>query len=430
MAGRRRLSRLASLLVLVLTPHPFVLAAVVSAMPGGLSLSALNATTAADVAAEALRLASTAAADLSSSLPFWFSAESLDVVLNFSKFDVSTPSEKWFHGNTAILQYNGKFIMAVRLTSFVKTARSVVDRYPKNFANIHWWKNAVQLCELDPIALQPKSCFNFDPRGWKECYWLDGYEATGVEDPRLIPWPGKGLYMMFGSKPWQKSEDDTSCEGRWRFQPFLVLLDAPNRNADDPWVTDRVVRLQYEESSSSKEKNWNPFVYNGELYFSQSYRPHVVIKPDSNGTCTRAYVTENDEVFKDLVGTPRGNTNLALVPASFSGEAQDFYLGIIHYRRRKRPVYYRNLFYKMAAQPPFAIYQLSADIPFIHSSVPTRPWLSAAFPLSLQVIPEARRLLIGYGSGDHVSVMKVMAWDHVNALFRKGTGEVMPILDY
>lgn len=366
----------------------------------------------------------------SPSIPVWFNAESLDLMLNFSKFDMSTPSERWFHGNVAVVQYAGKFIMAVRVTSFIKTARTIIDSYPRNINNIYWWKNAIQLCELDVEKLAPKNCVNYDPRPWKECYWMDGYEATGVEDPRLIVWPGKGLYMMFGSKPWKKSEDDMTCEGRWRFQPFLSLLDTPFQLPNDPWITDQLIRLSYVDSTETKEKNWNPFFYKGELYFSQSYRPHVVVKPDANGTCVKVYVSDNEDVFMNIGGKPRGNTNTILIPSTFSGEDEDFYMGIVHYRRKKRPVYYRNLFYKMRAHPPFEIYQLSADIPLIHSSVPTRPWLSAAFPLSVHLVQDTRRLLIGYGSGDHASVMKVMSWEHVAQLFRQGTKEVLPVNDY
>lgn len=104
---------------------------------------------------------------------------------------------------------------------------------------------------------------------------------AGPEDPRLIVWPGKGLFMMFGSKPWPKDAngvlpEQTACEGPWAFQPFLIQLQsyAPQTAPADPW-SKGIIRLQYlsgEElppGALLKEKNWNPFIYKGKLLFSQ-----------------------------------------------------------------------------------------------------------------------------------------------------------------
>jgi hypothetical protein len=105
--------------------------------------------------------------------------------------------------------------------------------------------------------------------------------CLGVEDPRLIVWPGKGLFMMFGSKPWPVNPNgilpsDTRCDGPWAFQPWLVLVQSysPLPDPADPW-TRGIVRLQYlppnlqDKDVLIKEKNWNPFIYKGKIYFSQ-----------------------------------------------------------------------------------------------------------------------------------------------------------------
>lgn len=109
--------------------------------------------------------------------------------------------------------------------------------------------------------------------------------CAGVEDPRLIVWPGKGLFMMFGSKPWPIKPDsntmeDTKCDGPWAFQPWMVQLQSYGVAPDtkDPWQRG-IVRLQYlppgpqDPNELLKEKNWNPFVYKGQLYFSQVRGP-------------------------------------------------------------------------------------------------------------------------------------------------------------
>jgi hypothetical protein len=75
--------------------------------------------------------------------------------------------------------------------------------------------------------------------------------CSGPEDPRLIVWPGKGLFMMFGSKPWPKDvngvlPEQTACEGPWAFQPWLIQLQpyGPQPDPNDPW-SKGIIRLQY-----------------------------------------------------------------------------------------------------------------------------------------------------------------------------------------
>lgn len=354
----------------------------------------------------------------------WTDAKSLDVALDFKK--VQKPGKDWRHGNVAVVRYNGTLRAAVRLSTFERAEKLPGYKNAVHGRFIHWWRNAVQMCNLHPDTLLPLNCTPYDPRGWTECLWNDGYEATGIEDPRLIPWPGIGLFMMFGSKPPAKDvkKKDMTCQGPWRFAPYLTLLEretpANKAQLDDGWAVGKVVQLSFPLSNSSKEKNWNPFVHEGQLYFSQSYHPHVVLKAGPDGKCPVAHVTNSTDIFGWSSDIPRGNTNTLLIPREVSGENASFYLGIVHFRRRSKPVFYRSFFYKMKAEPPFEIYKLSMDIPLIQSVVPSRPWLTAAFPLSLELLPESARVMIGYGSGDHVPRVKVLAWDEVDKLFRLG----------
>jgi len=159
---------------------------------------------------------------------------------------------------------------------------------------------------------------------------------------------------MFGSKPGPVNPDgiqpeDTRCDGPWAFQQFLVQLQAYGKpDPEDPWQKG-IVKLNYMDKppkdgeSLLKEKNWNPFVFKGKLYFSQQFDPHVVIEPFANGTCAKVFET-NSRVFKNLTTKPRGNTQAVLVPAGFSGEPRDFYMGIVHAEIDRS---YQNFFYKM-----------------------------------------------------------------------------------
>jgi hypothetical protein len=105
--------------------------------------------------------------------------------------------------------------------------------------------------------------------------------AAGLEDPRLFVWPGKGLYMLFGSKPWPRkagssSFEDQLCEGPLALQQWLVLVEPSTQSSSaDPW-RQGIIRLQYTDDTQNiaadglrREKNWNPFVYRNRLLFSQ-----------------------------------------------------------------------------------------------------------------------------------------------------------------
>jgi hypothetical protein len=75
----------------------------------------------------------------------------------------------------------------------------------------------------------------------------------------------------------------------------------------------------------------------------QQFDPHVVIQPMPNGTCVKLF-DSSSRVFRNLTSKPRGNTQAVLVPAAFSGEARDFYLGVVHAESQRA---YLNYFYKM-----------------------------------------------------------------------------------
>eukprot|EP00882_Tetradesmus_deserticola_P008371 GHRQ01008828.1.p1 GENE.GHRQ01008828.1~~GHRQ01008828.1.p1 ORF type:complete len:465 (+),score=149.32 GHRQ01008828.1:352-1746(+) len=395
--------------------------------------------------------------------PVWVQNQSADIVLDFRKADpqYKHPSPGvvqirgkdmrvnfhigYYHGNVAMVRYGTNFIVAVRKMHFYKTLRSAIQNYPlstkKDEEYISWWGSKLSVCSVDSLTLQPRSCEDYDPRTWKECEWSKGFEGAGPEDPRLIVWPGKGLFMMFGSKPWPKDPsgtlpEQTACEGPWAFQPWLVQLKSygPAPDPADPWGQG-VVRLQYlsgevpKEGELLKEKNWNPFIYKGQLFFSQQFDPHVVIQPMPNGTCVKLFESSS-RVFRNLTSKPRGNTQAVLVPAAFSGEARDFYLGVVHAESQRA---YQNYFYKMQAHPPFRIYARSKPMPIINGQHPRNPvWTSVSFPMSLDLLPETNQVLIGYGSGDQVPRVKLMTWQDVSALFphvQHGSGELVSCTD-
>jgi hypothetical protein len=358
-----------------------------------------------------------------------------------------------FHGNVAVVRFGARLVAAVRKMYFFKTTRAQVEGYPPappdrkgHDALISWWGSSVAVCDLDPATLQPAACADFDPRPWGECTWGLGFEGTGVEDPRLIVWPGKGLFVMFGSKPWPVDPSaspvtaaSAACDGPWAFQPWLMMLQplaGARPDPSDPWQRG-IVRLSYLAGGGGgadgaaaaappppggellKEKNWNPFIYKGRLLFSQTFDPHVVLEPYPNGTCVRVFETPSSRAFAHLPSKPRGNTQAVLVPAAFSGERRDYYLGVVHGEAGRA---YKNYFYKMQAHPPFRIYAASRPMPIVNGQQPRNPaWTDVSFPMSLDLLQDAAQVLVGYGSGDKEARVLVMPWEDVRALF-EGVG--------
>lgn len=76
---------------------------------------------------------------------------------------------------------------------------------------------------------------------------------------------------------------------------------------------------------------------------TQSFLPHVVIKPNPDGTCTTVHLTDA-AVFKSLPAKPRGNTQAVLLPAAVSGLARDVFVGIVHTEVERK---YENYMYLM-----------------------------------------------------------------------------------
>lgn len=72
----------------------------------------------------------------------------------------------------------------------------------------------------------------------------------------------------------------------------------------------------------------------------------------------------------------------------------------------------------LQAHPPFRIYARSKPMPVINGQHPRNPvWTDISFPMSLDLIPETNQVMIGYGSGDQWSRVRMMPWQEVSDLF-------------
>ncbi|KAF6264081.1 hypothetical protein COO60DRAFT_1698523 [Scenedesmus sp. NREL 46B-D3] len=406
---------------------------IVSASTAGLGVQAQ----AQQAAAPAYTSSPTSTSGLRVTIPLWAQSRSSDIRLDFSTADASTLQQHqdqpvafrglalnvthrqgYYHGNVAVARLGSQFVLAVRKIQFYLTLRSQVPDYPleedPSKKWVSWWVSRVSLCTADAASLQPLACSDYDPRPWRggECMWSTGFESLGPEDPRLIVWPGKGLLQYLPEHATQVAGSSSSSSS----------------GGGGASGSRQHGRTHHRRPSLHKEKNWNPFVYNNELYFSQSFDPHVVIKPGPNGTCAPAHQTPSPPLQR-LPARPRGNTQAVLLPAAVSGVDADAYIGILHTEVQRQ---YANYFYMMQAspqrnlhtqpaEPPFRITALSAPIPLVYGGHPRMTaWRHIAFPMSLQLMEESQQLMVGYGSGDQVPRVKLMGVEAVMALFEQG----------
>jgi len=169
--------------------------------------------------------------------------------------------------------------------------------------------------------------------------------------------------------------------------------------------------LEYEKSTKV-EKNWSPFVYNNELYFSYYINPHHILKVDLlSGICKTVY---NNSIikykYKIFGGTP-----------SIYIKELNVYFGIGHtnklgYLNLKRNYY--CIGYMFNAQPPFNIIKLSKPFLFYDRDDTYNIYElhKVEFPLGLQKINDDIYISLGINDIDSY-FLKINYMDLINQIF-------------
>uniref|UniRef100_A0A383V4I4 Uncharacterized protein n=1 Tax=Tetradesmus obliquus TaxID=3088 RepID=A0A383V4I4_TETOB len=246
-----------------------------------------------------------------------------------------------------------------------------------------------------------------------------------------------------GLPPVQKSSSSSSSsgdDGGWRAlwgQPPLPLAIAD-------------AKAVYGQQHSVNEKNWMPFVWQGQLLVTYALTPkHRVYRLRPNGLAEPAWESDPSAVFAPLGAAAaklHGGPPLVLVnftqrsdssAAATSRQAEPYYLGVAHYwlptGANKEGRLYRHFLIKVEAQPPFQITQLSAELPVRYSAHYKR--VAFVSGLELATLPSrqqqqglatqqqqqqqglAPHVLISYGSGDWESHLALLSLADVDALF-------------
>lgn len=339
------------------------------------------------------------------------------------------PDLRFMTNPSIALQPHGRYLVSGRVNNVTKT-----DAFER-------WITVTYVCEADDIsgAAGLMECHEYDPwHGfYTECQWDEQHgpkkgskaytQVTGVEDLKMFHGPGGEVVAIFGRKPPQILGSQF-CKGPERFQQWVVNMQAgEGGHAKSLPVPLRLLRRD-PPREQVVEKNWMPFFHNGTLYAVRYIQPHKIVHVNDFGISRAAYETYSpllDARFpgKELHGGPPILFLHDTVPPA--------YLGVLHYydidvrppsegttnpTKVKR---YRHFAYKMAAQPPFSILAVSAELPLQFSGDAFRLQRNFSEVAFVNGVERHRdgSILFAYGSRDASSRVLSMSLAEVESLF-------------
>lgn len=262
------------------------------------------------------------------------------------KIDSSKLTPHKYHCNCSIFRFRDQLMLAYR---------------------VGWAGTHLSVCELDEKTLQPV--------GESKHMWPHHERCQhGREDPRLFV-HNRQLHVFFHGV--EVVGGKTVCH------PMISRLDN-SLQVEHTWCVDYPGRAEW-------EKNWGPFVWEGELFSVYSINPHVVLHHVGG----QAYPFATTERHLPWTG---GVLRGGAPPIRVGNE----YWSVFHGALNKGLWTYNVGVYAFEARPPFAITRITPDpILWPDSSEPLPDELkgkSVVFPCG--AIREGADWLISYGHHD------------------------------
>ncbi len=291
------------------------------------------------------------------------------------------------------------------IQSFVlETKKIEIPSYPDAFnPSIIRWKQGLLMCFRirDPITLFTNRIGlvmldeEFNLKTTPQVIEIKSQNPlflSHTQDPRLVK-IDQDLYIVFnafhktslGANRRMGYSKLVENQGQFFIHPTNYVLDFENENP------------------KKQEKNWSPFDYQNELYFSYSIEPHFVLKPIIDTSCCQS-IDQTSSNIKWNWGVLRGGT-----PAeNINGE----YLAFFHsvkdmmtlQSKGLRIVHYFMGAYTFNGSPPFNVTKISRE-PIIGKNFYNGPSYNTWKPL-LVVFPggyihDDKNIWIAYGRQDH-----------------------------
>mmetsp|Transcript_82514 Transcript_82514/g.145636 ORF Transcript_82514/g.145636 Transcript_82514/m.145636 type:complete len:1803 (+) Transcript_82514:2-5410(+) len=179
------------------------------------------------------------------------------------------------------------------------------------------------------------------------------------------------------------------------------------------------------------EKNWSPFIGNGEQHFLEySIEPHVVMSLDisSHFAGEELYETSSPLVkeWQESKGWGEVFVHGGVAPILIGLHGQRTYLSVLHTQDPANSTY-RSFLFTFAAEPPFGITAVSQKELPLHRQICS--WgADVAFPTGMNMV--GNELWLMYGSGDLDSRRLVLSKEELNSFlpFAKTPGKDVPFL--
>ena len=223
------------------------------------------------------------------------------------------------------------------------------------------------------------------------------FRYAGFEDARAVTHGGE-LYLI------ANHED---CHGRRRLCLLKLGLTGGDGDGGGGLQQAHVWPLRIDGVElHDVEKNWSPFVHDGELLMSYSVEPHVVLRCAwVGGACEVAHNSSNPflATYLTLGQVLRGGT-----PYARLGDGS--LLGAMHVKDGAHaPALYHTIFYLVDGTPPFRVRSLSPKLCFSRrpAELPLSPTCALQYAVGLAVDEAADVALVSLGEMDRR--MKVAA---------------------
>lgn len=210
---------------------------------------------------------------------------------------------------------------------------------------------------------------------------------TNCADPRLIWLPNGKLLVVYSSY-----NDDRQTPMECMRGGLVIDPDVHPTQFITP-----IEPFRISPPTPARQKNWMPFVHEGELYFVANVKPHIIYKwlgPDQEAV----QVYENDWVSPwFLPEFKRGNTNIVQLD-------DGNYLGTFHTVQRSGEMHhYDNGCYLFEGKPPFKVLRCSRRC-YLPAEAAIEPHfrkkfrITVCFPVGM--IRDGEKLLISFGDND------------------------------
>lgn len=172
-------------------------------------------------------------------------------------------------------------------------------------------------------------------------------KPKGFEDIRLFVWNG----VIYGIATTYKADGGN----RMYFMPIIseqALTEKTNLSAIRVKKEDATKIISPLSKKGSFDKNWVPFIYEGNLMLSYSSFPHIVLAYDKNARGRESNFPIKYQTGRKIPALAMRGGSQA-IPISGGDE----YIGCGHVRNGMK---YTHYFYSFENKPPFAIKRISS----------------------------------------------------------------------